>query len=578
MPDVAKVHYDQASKNVILTRVSGNAPSSFMDKLTVQKYGKNYKGPKLKVGSNNVPIVIGQKPVLRPLQFNYIPNFRTNVTYGNIPQLKPMNARLSANAVPFRSLPQAVVAPIVSSRSTRFSVAPRLNMQQRNVNVNNIPKPISSSLPSTSRNSTQNKNPFIPPAPSQTSLRSNSQTSLKFSQSNMSKKQLLKNLPPLRKFETVRVYKPEDSPPREANESESSITITSTSSTTTLVSNSNDNKQDSDNSDAVSTTSTEYMSVKSMPVLENSESSSTLVDSSENLKKSEPIKREAPVELKHRISSLRKLSMAIKGVKQKDLEEIKSPSALKFSFEIPNYKHGEKAFFKIKILDVDSPDCFTFQFSLEKLEVLMEKLNRHYDGLKNLEDYVVENIKIGMMVAVRNTNDNNRWYRAEIKEANTEKLGVRFIDYLTVNKQVYKVLATEVYNLEHEFAKESSKSAYGRLHGLKPKQNVWCQNSKIELELIRNGNMNTENDGMMATIKKIQNGVFSLSIILNQVDFIRISDYMVEQGYALVDFEDYLHLASKNQRSLVSIKIIIIFFFNNNYLFIDLTTIHCHVI
>ncbi|KAG5672673.1 hypothetical protein PVAND_002784 [Polypedilum vanderplanki] len=584
MPDVVKVHYDQGTNNVILSRVSGNAASAFMDKMTVQKYSKNYKGIKLKVGPNNVPIVVAGKPVFRPV-YRLHQNFRPNVNY-TVPRLMPTN-RLSVNALPFRnnaSISPAIVLPMCQ----KSNVTPQLVFSQRNFTGNNIsnnystnstrPQPMSSTSRSKNTNSirsqpmlstalskTSTSRPIVPPVSSQTSIKNNTQTNTKSaktsSRSTISKKALLKTLPPLRVFKTVKIYKAEESPPREAKEQSNSESLSTipvsemptTSSIATLVSNKKN--PDFDDSDAIST-STEYMSVKSMPVLENSESSTTLVGSSDNISQknlnmTQSYKREAPIQLKNRLSTFRLLKQAINEIKTENHIQISHP-VLNFSFESPNYNHGEKAFFKIKIIDVDSPDCFTFQFSLEKLEVLMEKLNRRYDSIKNLQYYAVKNIKIGMIVAVRNTNDRNRWYRAEIKEAHLEKLGIRFIDYLTVKNQIYKVLATDVYNLEQEFVKESSKSAYGRLHGLKPKHNTWCQNSKIELELIRNGNMSMMgNESMMATIKKIQNGIFSLSIIINQVDFIRISDYMVEQGYALVDFDEYLHLSSKNQRSLI---------------------------
>jgi hypothetical protein len=258
--------------------------------------------------------------------------------------------------------------------------------------------------------------------------------------------------------------------------------------------------------------------------------------------------KQAPKQVTKQLTSLRIFKQALDGIGS--VEKVmprRRPVKLDIRTEMPAYMNGEMTYFEIRIYDVDSPSRFTFQFSQAKLDDMMQKMNTHYDSLKNLADYRVEQFIIGMIVAVRRRDhpeQKHRWYRAQVMEASLDKLAVQYIDFLTVTKQIPCVQATDVYYLVTEFARESPKSAFGRLHGIKPKPTGWCLKSKSKV-------MSLREQTMMATIKNHQNEIYAISIVMKCKDFVRIYDHMVEEKLAEPDFDELSDNPPKGQRTLI---------------------------
>jgi hypothetical protein len=569
MTDVVNVHLDQMTKTIMLTRVSGNCASSHMDNLTVNKYSKRHKGLKVTLSANNVPrVTITRRPASTsyPTSFNRAPmrvNYNFHSGHRSVtpnPHFRPAastygtsSAQKTATYNPTYK-PRSVVSPMQRSfvhdrtNPSTNKLPPRFqqNVAHSRANVptvvyprTNVPTvvyPGTPARPSSTAPSTQTTAKTAP-VQNTSSTASTLQHRL-----NLAKE----NHPPIKQKEEKPVSIKETPPQAQAD----------------LTKNNDDEYEDFDWTDMSSTSSSTCLSVKSIPVeiRLNAPSVPSLPKSplreitqavnKITIQSDAPPstkKREAPVELRSRLTSLRLFQQALVGI---DSAGVAPSSQLRTEFDSPSqmpaYQYGDKAFFDIKIFDVDSPSRFSFQYSLSKLEDMMAKMNRHYNNLRNLSGYQVEVAEIGMLVAVRD--DKNRWCRAEIRETTFNKIAVRFIDYLTVTKRLFHVSFTDIYHLANEFAKESPKSAIGRLHGVKPKQEFWCLNSKLEV-------MNSRDDVMKATIKKYQDEVFALTIIVNGEDFLRMSDYMIDQEYADEEPKDYTDLSPKGQRSLVSTKV-----------------------
>lgn len=264
----------------------------------------------------------------------------------------------------------------------------------------------------------------------------------------------------------------------------------------------------------------------------------------------EPIASSASGVQSNKLRSQRLFSSALESINKQNDSDISAAEAnanqktMKLFSQIAPMKFGENHFFEIRILDVVSPSNFTFQYSFQKLDILMDELNKFYNNSGRYEDFRVKayDIKVGMVVAVRQSDLDNRWYRAQVKVVERHDIYVSYIDYLTVTKTQHKVSEQDICHLDAAFTSMPPKSAIGRLHGVKPLAKMWSLNSKMKL-------INETDEIFKATIKKHEDDVYALSIIINS-NFTRLIDVMINKKLADVDCDDFKYEIS--YKSLVS--------------------------
>lgn len=213
----------------------------------------------------------------------------------------------------------------------------------------------------------------------------------------------------------------------------------------------------------------------------------------------------------------------------------------------------EETFFFMKIIDIESPGKFVFQFSFEKLKNLSTKMNDFYNSIKDIEKYKINDLDVDNIVAIRY---NDLWYRGQIKSFDGTEANIQLVDVMKI--QTRKVLYRNIFRLDQKFAIDSPKSAFGKLHGLKPLDGEWSMLSKVKMNLF-------QEKILLATVRCIDNGVYSLSIINKTRNFQRVSDMIIEENLAGINMDDFA--TEPVFRSLVSILVSSIKDLSNNYIF-----------
>lgn len=127
----------------------------------------------------------------------------------------------------------------------------------------------------------------------------------------------------------------------------------------------------------------------------------------------------------------------------------------------------------------------------------------------------------GLTVAA---NENGKWYRAEIAAVCGSDALAYFLDFgckkvLNVDKLRY---------LERTFSVPARKAYKGSLFGVKPKNGdtLWSTQGIMEFMTVTNGLR------LMATVKSCREGIYELSIIYEPRQRLRVSNFLVEEGYA----------------------------------------------
>jgi hypothetical protein len=188
-------------------------------------------------------------------------------------------------------------------------------------------------------------------------------------------------------------------------------------------------------------------------------------------------------------------------------------------FKIPQPEFiDEPAWFNIKILAMDAPDNFTFQFNFPDVEDLQSKMKEFYDCVADTGTYLAKKLAKDMVVAVFHS---NRWYRAQIQSFDDSTAEIIPIDCMTLKPK--KLSRGDIHYLHKKFAEESQKSGRGRIYGILPKESDWSEEAKAEVAKLKL-------ERRQATVKLLQNNIYHLSIIAVDSTRYRIMDILNEQN------------------------------------------------
>lgn len=143
----------------------------------------------------------------------------------------------------------------------------------------------------------------------------------------------------------------------------------------------------------------------------------------------------------------------------------------------------------------------------------------HYDELGENEQNVTK-ITPGMTVAAL---DNRKWYRAEVlSDQSISLVKVRFVDFGNIKK----IAPRNLKFLDKQFSVPAAKSGVAKLFGVVPEGAFWNTESVFRfIEL-------TENKKIYATIKSVENGIYSLDMFYDFKNKISIADQLVAEGFA----------------------------------------------
>jgi len=279
-----------------------------------------------------------------------------------------------------------------------------------------------------------------------------------------------------------------------------------------------------------------------------------VVDKLENLKlddtqKSNGTQFPNPIMVRQRLRSMRIFREALIEAnvnQERSSQGTESLFDTKDIIELPEpIQNEEELFFFMKIIDVTSPSKFVFQFSFERLKDLSNKMNNFYNNLQDVDKHQVKNLINDNIVAIR---QNDLWYRGQIKSFNDTEARIQLVD--SMKNRPEKVSCKNIFHLHQKFTTESPKSAFGKLHGLKPIDGDWSMLSTAKLDSI-------QDKPLLATVKCIDNGIYSLSIIADTRSFTRLCDEFIKEDLAAEELDDFA--TESVFRSLVSILLGILF-------------------
>lgn len=181
---------------------------------------------------------------------------------------------------------------------------------------------------------------------------------------------------------------------------------------------------------------------------------------------------------------------------------------------------NDPTWFDIKILGLESPDKFTFQFGFTAVEELQNNMKEFYDCIEETGTYLAKNLAVNMVVAVSHS---NRWYRAQVKSFDDTLGGyAEIIPLDCMSLKPKKLLRTDIQYLHKKFTEESQKSAYGRIFGILPKENEYEESVTEEVAKLKG-------QRHQATIKIFEDNVYHLSVIADSKTRLRIIDLLIQQ-------------------------------------------------
>ncbi|XP_070504207.1 uncharacterized protein [Chironomus tepperi] len=559
IPDVAKIVY--AYNQVFIQRVSNEA-TAHMENLTVNKYSKNFRGPKLvaKNGAIKGRPMLSQFSVKAPVYSPYpmqtaplkkVVPFQPNRSYGyQTPVQNNFNMKVSVGTNNSRD-----VQCYYSNNNTRTSYnKPSTSNTSTKYYENNNNAGTSYNKPSVSSAISNNSNqPSNFADISNTSTKKDLSTQVTVKANEMPQTSLTAgNLDTLSK--TSRMPQP---PPSDI----SSISTTVDSESTRIdedfdeVNTMDDKtsvKSESKTHQRVLTESPRIAPMASttkptlkpniMSLLRSNKQEEakdlskveTLADKVGTLKLNETengAQNINPVMIRQRLRSMRIFREALNTINLNQENGSQDTESLIGTNEIiilpEPIQNEEELFFFVKIIDVASPGKFVFQFSFARLKDLSNKMNDFYNNLKDLKKYETKNLVNDNIVAVRY---NDLWYRGQIKSFNETEACVQLVDSMKI--QPRKVSIKNIFHLHQKFTTESPKSAFGKLYGLKPIEGDWGMRSTAKVDAIHE-------KMVLATVKSIDNGIYSLSIITETGKFTRLSDIFVEENLAELEPEDF---------------------------------------
>lgn len=135
------------------------------------------------------------------------------------------------------------------------------------------------------------------------------------------------------------------------------------------------------------------------------------------------------------------------------------------------------------------------------------------------------------------------FFRGQIKNITATYVEVKSIDYLQNANE--KVLLNDLFYLHKKFTTESPKSAMGKLHGIKPKTaKGW--------DILCASKVNESSSvPLLATVNDVEGDVYSLSIYPKQNSIVGIADKLIELNLAALDLKEIE--SATVLRSLVSL-------------------------
>jgi hypothetical protein len=592
IPDVAKIVY---ARNMIFVQRISNEASSHLDHLTINKYGKNYKGPKLVTKSG----AIRGRPSTTPLNAKALP-------YPNVPTRQVNMYQLKPHYQP----------PVIPQRNTSINVTFNYNDNVRGVNmyplkntnvsttsnpqqqqVSSVPKPFWKSSPpppySTNQNTQQSyynntssstnvdteasgftffASPIPSASTSEISMASTTKCDIKFNnqKSEPVKESEFKSPAPMRVQPT-------------ASTTPNSLVLKGNRLFREALSQAtkNDEKKSSNVERSMALTETNEITISSpmknikgtlmkLGIKREPLAPQSIIQENTAIKVSEDIVTEkfehlqidvtekttendkenstqikSPAAIRARLRSMRifreALMKANEHIEKKSIEDkslVESETLIQLPLPIQN---EEEPIFKIKVLDVLTPSKFTFQFNFQNLKELSSKLNKFYSSLSDneIEKYRVKHLVKDNIVAVCR---HCSWYRAQIKSFNNKEVQVHFVDSMKVAPET--ISPKYIFHLHQKFTTDSPKSVFGKLYGLKPKgSSEWSILSASKL-------IDIQDKTVLATVKSAVDDVYSLVIFSGETQEKRLFDMMIAADLAEVD-ADALSIETVN-RSLVS--------------------------
>lgn len=161
--------------------------------------------------------------------------------------------------------------------------------------------------------------------------------------------------------------------------------------------------------------------------------------------------------------------------------------------------------------------------------------------MNDCDEMKIQKMDLGMPVAALKK---GKWYRGEIASVNNTGVLIDFVDYGF--KHIMQL--NDLRYLEKSFTLPSRKACKGSIHGVKPTNGATLWNFDAIMEFV----MKTKGKTVPATIKEEKDGIYQLSLIDDIAKRSKVSDFMVERGFAEID----LNVDINMNAILVSLSII----------------------
>lgn len=145
----------------------------------------------------------------------------------------------------------------------------------------------------------------------------------------------------------------------------------------------------------------------------------------------------------------------------------------------------------------------------------------HYNYYKGCPELRVKKIVPNMSVVAF---VDNTWYRAEILCITLAGIFINLVDY---GNMMY-AKADQLLYLEKTFSTTSRKACRGKLFGIRPSNGTILWSSQA----ISKFKKKVEGVNMLAYVRALKDGVFSISLIDNLTNRNQVSKYLIAEGVA----------------------------------------------
>lgn len=238
----------------------------------------------------------------------------------------------------------------------------------------------------------------------------------------------------------------------------------------------------------------------------------------------QPLKK-APVDIRNELSALRK-RLARLDLTKNIMQDEGFITSAEIQIPLPNLSTNPM-WFDIKILRIESPHKFTFQYDFPAIEILQDRMKEFYEAIADSPTYIAKNLAIDMVVAVLHS---NKWYRAQVKSFDDIIAEIIPLDCMTLKPK--KVARNSIFYLHKKFIEDTQKSAVGRVFGIKPLGNEGEWSEAVNAEMA-----NLALERHLATVKIANDNLYHLSIIANDTSRLRIIDIFIEKNLVKLEAE-----------------------------------------